>query len=88
MNESIPTNPKTGEPYFKLDLDGFGAGWETGPVGGWYRKNGLPLQPGAVSFMGMHDDGAGILIEDSSGDAIGSINYCTGNFGTTRAVKW
>lgn len=47
-----PLNPATGQPYFRMQLDGFGAGWSSGnmirfntasangPV--WFNRTTLP----------------------------------------------
>ena len=31
-NQRVPINPSTGEPYFKVSREGWGEGWEGGPV--------------------------------------------------------
>jgi len=86
----IPTNPKTGEPYFQIDPRGFGDGWQLGPAAGaiewpWPKH---ALAPGSVSMNGMHDDGEGNLLEDSTGEKVGVINYVTTEWSTFRARKW
>ena len=31
-SQRVPINPETGEPYFKVSREGWGEGWEGGPV--------------------------------------------------------
>jgi hypothetical protein len=83
---NVPINPKTGKPYFWLDANGFGNGWSLGPAFGWISPT--PLEPGNYRhpMYDVHDDGEGNLVTDA-GEKIGCVNYATGFFSTSAALK-